>query len=242
MIRRMPGPTAAPRGDGRATTDAPPIRGLTLDAMGCLVTLQDPTLALTRLLESVGIDRPAAQIAGALRVEIAHYKAHHLESRTPEALRRLQRTCAGIVVRELGEDPDAVVDESFVDGFLGCLRFELIDGVADALAALDAAGIPMVCVSNWDATLPDHLERLGLTRYLRGTICSGVVGVAKPDPGIFAPALELLDLPATAVGHLGDEAVDRDGAAAAGLRYFEPPIRTLPERLGVGRGAPGRIV
>lgn len=208
--------------------DGREIAGLTLDAMGCLVSLRDPVPALARMLEERGTPRPPAAIGAALRAEIAYYKAHHLEGRDPDSLRALQRVCAGLVADDLG----LPVDEAFVDGFLAALRFVPLDGVLEALVVLDAAGVPMVCVSNWDSGLEQHLARLGIVRHLRGVISSGSVGVAKPDPRIFA-ALELLELPPERVAHLGDEPVDRDGAAAAGLGFFAPPVTSLPERLGL---------
>lgn len=246
---------------------ASPIRALTLDAMGCLVTMRDPVPAIARLLADRGTPRPDEVISVALRREISFYKAHHMEAPDPERLRALQVRAAGVLAEGLdwvggrsldatvadgsrpatagslapatpGEPgPDATipitVDDAFVDGFLAALEFVPLDGVIDALERLDAAGVPMVCVSNWDAGLPGHLERLGIGRYLRGVVASGAVGVAKPDPRIFDLAVELLDVPRDAIGHVGDEPVDRAGALAAGLRFLPAPIATLPERLGL---------
>jgi hypothetical protein len=36
---------------------------------------------------------------------------------------------------------------------------------------------------------------------------------------------------------VGDEDVDRDGARAAGLAFEPTPLATLPERLGLRKGA-----
>lgn len=213
------------------TSDPRRVRGLTIDALGCLVTLDDPVPRLGVLVAGVGEPREPAALRSALRVEIAHYKAHHVRAHDTVALRALQRDCAGIVATELGLA--APVDDAFVDGFLDCLRFSVLPGVVPALERVRSAGVPAVVVSNWDRGLPGHLEALGLAPYFAGVVTSGGAGVGKPDPRIFAPALELLGLPASAVAHLGDEAVDRDGAAAAGLAYLEPPVATLPDRLGL---------
>jgi putative hydrolase of the HAD superfamily len=211
--------------DGRA------IRGLTIDAMGCLVTLEDPVPALGRLVAARGEPREPPALKAALRAEIAHYRAHHAGARDAVAMRALQRDCAALIADELAlETP---VDEAFVDGFLACLAFAVLPGVVPALGRIRAAGIPMVVVSNWDWGLPEHLGRLGLLPFFAGVVTSGGEGVAKPDPRIFAPALTTLGLPPAEVAHLGDEDVDRDGAAAAGLAFLEPPVATLPDRLGV---------
>lgn len=211
--------------------DGRPVRGLTIDAMGCLVTLEDPVPALGRLVAGRGHPRAAPELRDALRAEIAHYRAHHAGARDAAAMRALQRECAGLIADELGL-PGAV-DEAFVDGFLACLEFTVLPGVVPALERLRAADVPMVVVSNWDWGLPDHLDRLGLRPFFAGVVTSGGEGVAKPDPRIFAPALAALGLPAELVAHLGDEDVDRDGAAAAGLGFLEPPVATLPDRIGV---------
>lgn len=50
-------------------------------------------------------------------------------------------------------------------------------------------------------------------------IDSGAVGVAKPDPGIFAPALEATGVEPAAALHVGDAVgADVAGALAAGVR------------------------
>lgn len=222
------------------TSDASPIRALTLDAMGCLVTMRDPVPAIGRLLADRGTPRSDDAVAVALRREITFYKAHHVNARDVAQLRAVQVRAAGVLARELslpfpaGPRGDPVPDDAFVDGFLAALDFVPLAGVIDALVRLDAAGVPMVCVSNWDVSLPDHLDRLGVGRYLRGVVTSGAVGVAKPDPVIFDRAVELLDVPRDAIGHVGDEPVDRAGALAAGLRFLPPPVETLPDRLGLG--------
>ena len=213
-------------------SSASPIRALTLDAMGCLVTMRDPVPAIARLLADRGTPRADDLISTALRREITFYKAHHLQARDAHALRSLQVRAAGVLADGLGLDSDDV-DEPFVDAFLTALEFVPVSGAIDALARLDAAGLPMVCVSNWDVGLPGHLERLGIARHLRGVVASGAVGIAKPDPRIFDRAIELLDVPRDAIAHVGDEPVDRQGAAAAGLRFLPPPVATLPERLGL---------
>lgn len=211
--------------------DGRPVHGLTIDAMGCLVTLEDPVPALGRLVAARGERCDTAALKAALRVEIAHYRAHHTGARDATAMRALQRECAELIAAELGLPTP--VDEPFVDGFLACLEFTVLPGVVGALRRLRAAGVPMVVVSNWDWGLPDHLERLGLAGFFAGVVTSGGEGVAKPDPRIFAPALTIVGLPPGEVAHLGDEDVDRDGAAAAGLAFLEPPVATLPDRLGV---------
>lgn len=74
-------------------------------------------------------------------------------------------------------------------------------------------------VSNYDH--PPHvcglLSGLGLNALFDCVVISGEIGVAKPDPRVFAPALEATGLGPGEVVYVGDAGVDMDGAAAAGI-------------------------
>lgn len=88
----------------------------------------------------------------------------------------------------------------------------------EALETLLDRGHRLAVVSNADGRVEALLEDRGLTPYLEFVIDSHVVGVAKPDPGIFRIALDRLGLPAEDVLYVGDlYAVDVKGARAAGL-------------------------
>ena len=105
-------------------------------------------------------------------------------------------------------------------------------GVKDGLQALAGLGLPMGVVSNSDGTVEGDLRRVGVcyvpdeneappAAVPMGVILdSAVVGVAKPDPGIFRIALDALGVPAgQAVLHVGDSLrYDVAGALAAGLQ------------------------
>jgi putative hydrolase of the HAD superfamily len=73
-------------------------------------------------------------------------------------------------------------------------------------------------VSNWDVSLHDVLERTGLRPLVDAVVISAELGVAKPDPAIFAAALERLGVAAGDALHVGDS-VEHDvaGARAAGI-------------------------
>ena len=92
------------------------------------------------------------------------------------------------------------------------------DGVERALARLKAAGVRMAVVSNSEGTVEAMLSSVGLDRYLETVVDSWVVGVAKPDPGIFQIALQRLGVPASSAVMLGDiPALDVEGSRAAGV-------------------------
>ncbi len=102
----------------------------------------------------------------------------------------------------------------------------------DGLRALAALGVPLGVVSNSDGTVEAELRRLALCYVADGqtppgrgvemgvVLDSAVVGIAKPDPGIFRVALKALGVPADdTVLHIGDSLrYDVAGALAAGIR------------------------
>ena len=59
---------------------------------------------------------------------------------------------------------------------------------------------------------------------------SGIVGVGKPDPAVYAATVAGLDLPPARILHVGDSVhYDVDGAAACGLQSVHmDPYRHLP--------------
>jgi putative hydrolase of the HAD superfamily len=91
------------------------------------------------------------------------------------------------------------------------------DGVLEALRELDETGVAIAVVSNADGLVEAELRRAGVQIEL--VIDSTVVGVSKPDPGIFHLALKELGVAPEAAVHIGDTAsADVDGAHAAGVR------------------------
>ena len=49
----------------------------------------------------------------------------------------------------------------------------------------------MIVVSNWDVSLLEVLERVGLAPLVDAVVTSAAVGARKPEPAIFAHALAL---------------------------------------------------
>ena len=88
-----------------------------------------------------------------------------------------------------------------------------------ALETLRGLGLRLAVVSNSNGTVARLLETLGLAGWLDAVVDSGLVGIEKPDPGIFRHAAAALGVePAEAV-HVGDlYSIDVVGARAAGAR------------------------
>ena len=117
-----------------------------------------------------------------------------------------------------GEMPDPLL-AGLVAHFREELHWTLYPEVPEVLAALRAAGLKLVVVSNWDSTLPSLLARLGLADAFDDVIVSAVVGVSKPHRGIFEEALRRSGVAPGAALHVGDSLTDDyHGARAAGLQ------------------------
>ena len=81
-------------------------------------------------------------------------------ARTPGAIRRrsrrLRQDCAGVFLEACQADLDPA---AFAPDFDAAIEFRLLPDVIPALDALQAAGLSLACVANWDISLTDHLER-----------------------------------------------------------------------------------
>jgi putative hydrolase of the HAD superfamily len=100
----------------------------------------------------------------------------------------------------------------------------------EILAELDARGYRLGLVTNREsvARFHDLLDQLDLRSYFELVLASGEVGVQKPDPAIFAAALERIHARAEASIYVGDNYwADVIGAQRAGLT----PILLDPNRL-----------
>lgn len=194
-----------------------PVRAVTLDAMGTLLTFAPPApLLRAALRERLGIEVTEAAARAAIRDEIAVYRAHLHTGRDAASLAALRRAAAEAMRPALDVDADA---EALTDVLLASLRFSAYPDAAPALRALRAAGLRLVVASNWDVSLHERLAETGLAPLVDGAVASAELGHAKPDRALFAAALELAGAPADAAVHVGDSVrEDVDGALAAGLR------------------------
>jgi putative hydrolase of the HAD superfamily len=182
-------------------------RAVFLDALGTLVELEPPWVHLARALAVEADER----LVGAVRAEMAYYKDHAHEGRDEPSLADLRRRCAEVLSAELGL-------EVSVATMMAAIRFRAYPDAAPALDALCRRGLRLVCVSNWDISLPGVLDRCDLLEALDGVVSSAAAGTRKPDPAIFAPALEIADCSPSEALHIGDTAAeDLAAGRAAGI-------------------------
>jgi putative hydrolase of the HAD superfamily len=187
----------------------PRTRAILLDALGTLVELEPPWVHLAAAL---GDGVPPDRLQAAVRAEMRYYRAHSDEGRDADSLADLRQRCADVLSRELGRTVD-------VETLMAAIRFRAFPDAPPALAHLRERDLTLVCVSNWDCSLAEVLERSGLGGALDAVVTSAAAGARKPDPSIFLRALELAGTTVGEAVHVGDTpAEDVEGARAAGIR------------------------
>jgi putative hydrolase of the HAD superfamily len=192
------------------------VRAVLLDALGTLVELERPWPHLVAELRARGLGCSEEDARRAMLAEMAYYKAHHDDASDRAGLADLRRRCAEVVRAQLGV---ALAVEDVEAAMLAAIRFRPYPEVPGVLAALRRRGASIVVVSNWDVSLHEVLERTQLRPLVDAVVTSAEFGAAKPQPAIFARALELAGgvAPDDAV-HAGDDVeADVEGARAAGI-------------------------
>jgi HAD superfamily hydrolase (TIGR01509 family) len=203
---------------------------ITVDAFGTLVELAEPYERLGSALAERGVEPSRKEVARAFAAEVAYYLPRAHEGHDPDTLRRLRRDCAAVFLGELGAGLDPM---EFAPAFVAALEFHVLPGAEGVLERLRAAGLTLACVGNWDVSLPQHLEGIGLTKFFAAVVSSADAGAPKPAPRPFQLALASVGVEPDRALHVGDSDADRDGALAAGLAFEPAPLATLPARLGL---------
>lgn len=185
-------------------------RACLIDALGTTVRLLPPWEQLDPELVD---DLDPALVRRAFEAEMTFYAAHAHEARDAGSLADLRARSAAVLSaglgREIGVEPmmDAIVFEAYADA-------------RPALASLRALGVRTICVSNWDYSLPEVLERVGLGDAFDGVVTSAAAGARKPEPEIFEVALEAAGCDAREAIHVGDSTEDVIGARGAGIEVL----------------------
>jgi len=221
------------------------VTAVLLDALGTVLELEPPWPHLVRQLEQRGTRVTEEQAREAMLAEMAYYRAEHHRADGPDALARLRRECARVVLAHLGPAAAATEVEDVEAALLAAVRFVAYPDVAPALAELRADGVKLVVVSNWDVSLHLVLGQTGLAGLVDGAISSAEAGAAKPDPAIFAKALALVGASAKDAFMAGDSVeTDVAGARAAGIA----PVLVARATggglgsFGAGRAAPAGVL
>lgn len=221
-------------------------RAVLFDAAG---TLMEPTIPVGERYRAAalaqGVDLGAWRIEDAFRRVLRRKAPMCFPEAGDDEIVDLERAWWRDIVRQTFQATDSTVIFPDLDGLFGRLWDEFADpaswqlraGAAEALEALDAAGLATGVVSNFDHRLPKILQGLGIQGRMKCVVLPGDHRVAKPDPRVFAPALAALGLPAEEVVYVGDDdAVDGEAARAAGLDFVDASqlesLASLPALLG----------
>ncbi|WP_117237480.1 HAD family hydrolase [Thermus sediminis] len=207
------------------------IRALTFDVGNTLI-LASPRFWLLPFLQERGL-KPQGDVRRAALEAFRFYEEHHLLARDLESALGLWREFHRRLFWGLGLGEHAeVLSQEFVENWSDPRIWPLVPGAEETLKALKERGYPLAVVSNWDASLPEILEVVGLRRYFDHLAVSALSGVAKPDPRLFQEALAALGVAPEEAVHVGDSEADLLGARGAGMRAFLfDPTGENPEAL-----------
>ncbi len=192
--------------------------------VGNTLLLAHPRHWLFPLLEERGL-KPAREVGPALERAFQVYNARHLEAKTLEGALALWRSFHRTLLEGLGLERQAEeIAQYLIQNWQDPRFWPLAPHAREVLAVLKARGYRLAVVSNWDATLPEILEVVGLGRYFDHLSVSALSGYAKPDPRLFREALEALGVSPEEAVHVGDAEADLLGAEAVGMRalLFDP--------------------
>lgn len=112
-----------------------------------------------------------------------------------------------------------------------------IDESVALLGELREAGYRIAALTNWSAeTFPVARERFPFLGWFEDIVISGVEGIAKPDPAMFALTLARTGYAADRTVFIDDNRPNIDGARAAGLHtvHFVSPQQCRDALRGLG--------
>jgi HAD superfamily hydrolase (TIGR01509 family) len=212
------------------TTVRPEIEAVVFDAGGTLVRLDFEWLA--GMLEGLGLEVTPellrrAEVAGRRRYDAQARPAPVTPQQGPHPVLGSIAPgsayfgglieAAGLAPERHEEALQAIRDRQVPPSLLWARPME---GARHALDALAALGVRTCCVSNSDGRAEHHLVVTGMREGLEFVVDSQLEGVEKPDPRLFAIALERLGVRPERSVYVGDiRCVDEAGSRAAGMHF-----------------------
>ena len=118
-------------------------------------------------------------------------------------------------------------------------QWVVFDDTLPVLRELKSRGVKIAVLSNIGMDIRDCLDRAGVSDLLDGVVLSYEVGLVKPDPAMYARALDLLDLPGSQTLMVGDSPQDDVGGVILKIRTLILPRTEGPVH---GLGAVLRMV
>lgn len=200
------------------------VRAVLFDVGNTLI-LASPRFWLLPFLAERGL-KPKGDFRQAALEAFRFYEAHHLRARDLEGALLLWRAFHRklLLGLGLGEEVAEAISQELLENWKSPRLWPLAPGAEATLRTLRERGYRLAVVSNWDATLPEILEVVGLRPFFHHLAVSALSGVAKPDPALFQEALSALGVAPEEAVHVGDSEADLKGAEAAGVKalLFDP--------------------
>lgn len=199
----------------------PPIQALFFD-IGDTLVFDDPPLPTRLALAARSVGQPLDKVRfpAAFRAGEVYAVSRYLEGipwDAPEAMREGVARVWRAMDRPPPDDSQwqALAAAFVAVPFTRCVH----PGALTLLHELKQRGFTVGAISDWETTLPDLLNALGIMPYLDTLAVSAIVGVTKPHPRLFHAALHQANVPAAASLHIGDwYELDVAGARAAGMQ------------------------
>ncbi|HYJ61880.1 MAG TPA: HAD-IA family hydrolase [Actinomycetota bacterium] len=175
-----------------------------------------------RVLARAGHERSLEDVVSASGAVLHRFSEaaadRELWTTSPERSARFWTSVYERMLGELGVADGDGLAVSLYATFTDRANYALFDDVPATLDALDAAGLTVGIVSNFEAWLEDLLADLDVRDRFAVRVISGIEGIEKPDPEIFERALDRLGVAATEAVYVGDNPeLDVDPAVALGM-------------------------
>jgi haloacid dehalogenase superfamily, subfamily IA, variant 1 with third motif having Dx(3-4)D or Dx(3-4)E len=192
--------------------------------VGNTLILASPRFWLLPFLEERGL-KPRKDPKEAALAAFRFYEENHLAAKDLPTALTLWREFHRRLFAGMGLEAEAeALSRELVENWKNPRFWPITPGAQEVLEVLRERGYSLAVVSNWDATLPEILEVVGLRPYFQHLAVSALSGVAKPHPRLFQEALEALGVAPEEAVHVGDSEADLLGAEAARVRplLFDP--------------------
>jgi putative hydrolase of the HAD superfamily len=207
------------------------ILGVVFDAVGTLLLLREPVgETYARFARAHGVAVPASRLGEAFGRVLAVAPPNVHTGVTPDVAAERERGWWRERVRETFCAADGMARFDDFDLFFarlfshyaGAAAWRLAAGATQCLASLEARGLSLGVLSNFDRRLRGLLESLGLQDRFAVVTLPSDAGAAKPERAIFEACLARLGLPAERVLYVGDRAqLDIAAAHQAGLHALD---------------------
>ena len=191
------------------------------DGFGTLFRLGDgdPAGAVCERLRALGYSGGQEAVAGGLRVEFPFYRDHHKFVGNPAQLQDLQERCGRMLLDALGREGDGIPPLAAGRAIAASFPPRLYPETRRVLERARRRGLVVGVLSNYSFVLLETLRELRIEGYFDFTVVSGLEGVAKPDPQIFAIARRRAGVGEGVIAHIGNShPEDYVGADQAGFR------------------------